>query len=449
MNYISFDERRRLMGYEAFTTSSTNIGRGQRNEEVLDRSTILGGIANSSFASRAVVGQAAAEDVTACTLQLASRFATSNSNGNAMMGLDTFAASALHDLMTSGSRVNVNGNGGHMIVPIGPIGVSLFQGRGSTDSIMPANLLNTHAHRLVPCFSSPPSSQLATDQPPPFPEEMSIDGGGIRRSRNQVMDRAHLHLLSAIQDINLFKHNRQLLTRRATLSNSLLQSQSLLGACSLFPAPNNGAFATTTYQTTGQHGGAQLLGAATQQVLYQRSPLPSTLMLSSGPTAKPSNSLRDSSRSSQERKGASKNNSMLIFSNTSGGRGTFPVLLHRVLRQLESHDEGSRIAKFMPDGKSFQITNQSLLEKNVLPIYFPKMKGFPSFQRQLNLYDFKRVGGSGADRGAYRHELFVRDDPIMASQMKRRRLKGAYRRNVQTNESPSRAVLISESDHST
>lgn len=116
---------------------------------------------------------------------------------------------------------------------------------------------------------------------------------------------------------------------------------------------------------------------------------------------------------------------------THGGRETFPMILHRALVELESIEGGRQIASFMPDGKSFQIRNHYQLEEKVLPVFFPKMKGFASFQRQLNLYEFKRSEGSGIDRGTYHHELFIRDDPSVSIQrMKRTKVRGVHARRL-------------------
>lgn len=103
----------------------------------------------------------------------------------------------------------------------------------------------------------------------------------------------------------------------------------------------------------------------------------------------------------------------------------FPVILHRALTELERVPQGSDIAAFSPDGKSFQIRSQYLFEQQVLPIFFPKMRIFGSFQRQLNLYNFQRSNrDAGKDRGSYRHELFERDCPAKVHGMKRTKLKG-------------------------
>lgn len=107
----------------------------------------------------------------------------------------------------------------------------------------------------------------------------------------------------------------------------------------------------------------------------------------------------------------------------------FPVVLHRVLTELERIPQGHEIAAFCQDGKSFQIRNQYLMEEQILPIFFPKMKSFSSFQRQLNLYNFKRSNRTaGKDRGAYRHELFERDDFLKVYGMRRIKRKGGLPR---------------------
>ena len=111
-----------------------------------------------------------------------------------------------------------------------------------------------------------------------------------------------------------------------------------------------------------------------------------------------------------------------------GGPESFPMVLHRVLAELELIGGDRGIATFLPDGRSFQIKNQALFASTVLPVFFPKMKSFASFQRQLNLYDFRRIGGAGLDRGAYRHESFVRDYPVISCRMRRIKIKGSHHR---------------------
>lgn len=106
-----------------------------------------------------------------------------------------------------------------------------------------------------------------------------------------------------------------------------------------------------------------------------------------------------------------------------GRKKFFPVVLHRILVELDIVSGGTEIASFLPDGKGFKIWSQFLFVKHILPIYFPNMKNFASFQRQLNLYDFKRIAGVCTNRGGYYHHLFERKVPALASMMKRRKVK--------------------------
>jgi hypothetical protein len=119
---------------------------------------------------------------------------------------------------------------------------------------------------------------------------------------------------------------------------------------------------------------------------------------------------------------------------------TFPMILHAALLELEQ-TESANVASFLPDGKSFQVKSQFWFEKSVLPAFFPKMKGFASFQRQLNLYDFERVGGGGTDRGAYQHALFVRDSPSLTIEMKRTKIKGGTARGSRASRQGDSATI--------
>jgi hypothetical protein len=108
------------------------------------------------------------------------------------------------------------------------------------------------------------------------------------------------------------------------------------------------------------------------------------------------------------------------------GSESFPMVLHRVLKELECVFGGRTIATFLPDGRSFQIKDRTRFAKQVLPVFFPKMKGFTSFQRQLNLYNFECVVSGEPGRRVYRHEFFVRDDPAMSCDMRRTKIKGFH-----------------------
>jgi len=111
----------------------------------------------------------------------------------------------------------------------------------------------------------------------------------------------------------------------------------------------------------------------------------------------------------------------------ASGKETFPMKLHRLLLDLEHVDDGSSIATFLPDGSAFVIKDTCNFEKTVLKMYFPRMKNFSSFHRQLNLYDFERLGSFapvGQAKGAYSHTLFHRDQSAWAALMRPTRIKG-------------------------
>ena len=110
---------------------------------------------------------------------------------------------------------------------------------------------------------------------------------------------------------------------------------------------------------------------------------------------------------------------------------SFPMTLHRLLADLEVAG-ASHIATFVAGGDAFLIRNPKEFEDDIVPKYFPRMGSFGSFQRQLNLYDFKRVS-QGAHRGAYTHPLFRRQLPMLSRQMKRMKIKG-LRKNFKKNQ---------------
>ena len=59
-------------------------------------------------------------------------------------------------------------------------------------------------------------------------------------------------------------------------------------------------------------------------------------------------------------------------------------------------------------------------------MWFSQTK-FASFQRQLNLYGFRRLT-SGPDKGAYYHEHFLRGQRALVQQLNRQKIKGVNAR---------------------
>jgi hypothetical protein len=97
--------------------------------------------------------------------------------------------------------------------------------------------------------------------------------------------------------------------------------------------------------------------------------------------------------------------------------GIFPVKLHRILLKLDQDRGGRDIAHFVPNGKAFVILNLCRFESEVMKEFFPRMSSYASFQKQLNLYDFRR------SEKAYYHPSFLREFPSKCIGMKRNMMK--------------------------
>lgn len=110
--------------------------------------------------------------------------------------------------------------------------------------------------------------------------------------------------------------------------------------------------------------------------------------------------------------------------NRGGVTEPFPEKLHHMLEQTER--EGlADIVSFYSHGRAFAIHKPRRFAEDIMPRFF-KQTRLTSFQRQLNLYGFRRIS-QGPDNGGYYHELFLKGRPGLCVNMKRTKIRGALK----------------------
>eukprot|EP00797_Seminavis_robusta_P005398 Sro1357_g265760.2 (309) ;mRNA; r:12960-13886 len=97
----------------------------------------------------------------------------------------------------------------------------------------------------------------------------------------------------------------------------------------------------------------------------------------------------------------------------------FPATLHSILCTIEQEGRGD-VASFVPDGSGFIVHDPKAFVREYLSRHF-KSSTFSSFQRQVNLYCFKRIK-VGTD-SIYKHPKFHRDHPGLVLEMTRTKIK--------------------------
>ena len=107
--------------------------------------------------------------------------------------------------------------------------------------------------------------------------------------------------------------------------------------------------------------------------------------------------------------------------NRGGVTEPFPEKLHRMLDGVER--EGlSDVVSFFSHGRAFAIHKPRRFVSEIMPRFFRQSR-LTSFQRQLNLYGFRRIS-QGPDNGGYYHELFLKGRVGLCVNMKRIKVKG-------------------------
>jgi len=92
---------------------------------------------------------------------------------------------------------------------------------------------------------------------------------------------------------------------------------------------------------------------------------------------------------------------------------TFPQKLH----ELISDDANKHIIQWVNKGTAFKVINTEAFEREIVPKYFRHTK-LTSFQRQLNLYGFRRMS-KGECQGAYYHPKFMESRKDLLSEVRR------------------------------
>lgn len=92
------------------------------------------------------------------------------------------------------------------------------------------------------------------------------------------------------------------------------------------------------------------------------------------------------------------------------------------LHSLLDENRFDLVISWQPHGRSFVVHKPVDFVQNVMPMYFNQTK-YASFQRQLNLYGFRRIT-HGRDKGAYYHEYFLRGQRSLCQGMTRQKIKG-------------------------
>eukprot|EP00985_Skeletonema_marinoi_P010378 scaffold4878_cov111-Skeletonema_marinoi.AAC.2 len=101
----------------------------------------------------------------------------------------------------------------------------------------------------------------------------------------------------------------------------------------------------------------------------------------------------------------------------------FPSKLYEMLESVDSLGL-SHIVSWLPNGRSFHVIDPNQFMDLVVPQFFKATK-YRSFQRQLNLWGFRRIKNDQNDASwNHEHDYFIRGRPELISKITRTRIKG-------------------------
>jgi len=145
------------------------------------------------------------------------------------------------------------------------------------------------------------------------------------------------------------------------------------------------------------------------------------------PCHAPSTTISGTNSVSNGIKGHDKNNSRCNPLSQTSVAIPFPWKLHRILDDADANDFNDVIS-WVPTQNGFKVHKPKSFDTDIMPKYFNNTK-YKSFQRQLNMWGFDRVG-SGSYKGAYLHRFFVRGKPELCESMQRTKIKGIHSKKL-------------------
>jgi hypothetical protein len=111
----------------------------------------------------------------------------------------------------------------------------------------------------------------------------------------------------------------------------------------------------------------------------------------------------------------------LLSETTSTGIPAFPWRLHGMLGAA-AQEGFENIVSWQPCGLAFKVHDTRIFTESIMPRHLFNQTQYKSFQRQLNIYGFRRLT-SGSKKGAYTHEFLIRGKPEVCRFMVRTKIK--------------------------